>query len=363
MFNPRRLTLARRRRGLSEKQLAIALGVTTRALTAYEAGEYPPADEVLNRIARVLDFPLTFFFGDDLEEPDAKGASFRSMKRMTAGQRHSALAAGAIALEVSKWVDTRFKLPTPDLPDLSGEEPEAAAAILRQEWGLGELSIRNMVHLLEAKGVRVFSLLENTREIDAFSLWNDRKPFVFLNTIKSAVRSRFDAAHELAHLILHNHGPVNGRDVEREADVFASSFLMPRSTILAVIPKSPTLADLRHLKNKWLVSIAALARRIYYIGLISEWHYRTICIQISERGWRTSEPDDALPETSRVWEKVLSMLRQEGVSKDQIAHELAIPPSEIDKLVWGLVTIGLASPVGPVYRSARRATDLRLYEN
>jgi transcriptional regulator with XRE-family HTH domain len=175
MFNPRRLTLARRRRGLSEKQLAAAICVTTRALTAYEAGEYPPANDVLSRIARVLEFPLAFFSGDDLEEPDPKGASFRSMKRMTAAQRHSALAAGAIALELSKWVDKKFKLPAPDLPDLSGEEPEAAAAILRQEWGLGELSIRNMVHLLEAKGVRVFSLLENTREIDAFSLWNEHK--------------------------------------------------------------------------------------------------------------------------------------------------------------------------------------------
>jgi Zn-dependent peptidase ImmA (M78 family) len=195
------------------------------------------------------------------------------------------------------------------------------------------------------------------------SLWNEHKPFIFLNTIKSAVRSRFDAAHELAHLVLQNHGPVNGRDAEREADLFAASFLMPRSTVLAVVPSAPTLIHLRNLKNKWLVSVAALARRIYDIGLISEWHYRTLCIQISERGWRTSEPDDALPETSRVWEKVLGMLRQEGVSKDQIAHELAIPPAEIDKLVWGLVTIGLASPVGPVYRPARRATGLRVYEN
>jgi Zn-dependent peptidase ImmA (M78 family) len=245
---------------------------------------------------------------------------------------------------------------------LSGEDPEAAAAILRQEWGLGELSIRNMVHLLEVKGVRVFSLVENTREIDAFSLWNEQKPFVFLNTVKSAVRSRFDAAHELAHLVLHSSGPTSGRDAEKEADVFASAFLMPRSTVLAVMPRAPTIAHIRSLKDKWLVSVSALARRVYDIGIISEWHYRTLCIQISERGWRTAEPGDAIPETSRIWEKVLLMLRQEGVSKDQVAHELAIPPAEIDKLVWGLVTIGLASPAGPVYRSARRATNLRLYE-
>jgi Zn-dependent peptidase ImmA (M78 family)/DNA-binding XRE family transcriptional regulator len=362
MFNPRRLTVARDRRGLSKKRVAAAVGITPRAQTAYEAGEYPPADDVLARLSAYLEFPLQFFFGDDLEEPDPKGASFRSMKRMTAAQQHSALAAGALALELSKWIDRKFRLPEADLPDLSGERPETAAAILRQEWGLGELSIRNVVHLLELKGVRVFSLVENTREIDAFSLWNEHKPFVFLNTMKSAVRSRFDAAHELAHLVLHSHGPVNGRDAEKEADIFASSFLMPRSTVLAVMPRLPTLAHILNLKDKWLVSVGALTRRIYEIGIISDWHYRTLCIQISERGWRTTEPDDAIPETSRVWEKVLGMLRQEGISKDQIAYELAIPPAEIDKLVWGLVTIGLASPPGPVYRSSRRATGLRLYE-
>ena len=108
MFNPRRLTLARRRRGLSEKQLAAAICVTTRALTAYEAGEYPPADDVLSRIARVLEFPLAFFSGDDLEEPDPKGASFRSMKRMTAAQRQP-----TACLDRSCPRRARFALPKP----------------------------------------------------------------------------------------------------------------------------------------------------------------------------------------------------------------------------------------------------------
>ena len=54
-----------------------------------------------------------------------------------------------------------------------------------------------MLHVLEAKGVRVFSLAENTRNVDAFSSWREERPFVFLNMQKTAERSRFDAAHEL----------------------------------------------------------------------------------------------------------------------------------------------------------------------
>jgi len=98
---------------------------------------------------------------------------------------------------LNDWVESRFDLPAPDLPDLRDEEPEVAASVLRQHWGLGERPIKNMVHLLESKGVRVYSLAENSVEVDAFALWHSKTPFVFLNTLKSAEHGRFDAAHEL----------------------------------------------------------------------------------------------------------------------------------------------------------------------
>ncbi|NVZ67186.1 ImmA/IrrE family metallo-endopeptidase, partial [Pseudomonas gingeri] len=104
---------------------------------------------------------------------------------------------GAIAFRVNHWIEERFNLPSAGLPDLSDLGPEEAAATLRRVWGLGNAPIPNMIHLLESKGIRVFSLAEETREVDAFCTWYEGKPFIFLNTIKSAERSRFDAAHEL----------------------------------------------------------------------------------------------------------------------------------------------------------------------
>ncbi len=119
---------------------------------------------------------------------------------MTAAERDAALAAGQIGFLISDWVIERFDLPEAQLPDLQLFEPEIAAQMLRQEWSLGEKPISNMIRLLEAKGVRVFSLAENTTHVNAYSLWRKRVPYVFLNTVKSAESSRFDAAHELAHL-------------------------------------------------------------------------------------------------------------------------------------------------------------------
>jgi hypothetical protein len=47
-------------------------------------------------------------------------------------------------------------------------------------------------------------------------------------------RGRFDAAHELGHLVMHGHErPLPGPEAEREANQFASAFLMPRADVVA----------------------------------------------------------------------------------------------------------------------------------
>lgn len=362
MFNPKRLILARKRNGLTKTQLAAAIGVQARSISAFESGEYPPGDDTLAKLCTVLGFEKEFFFGDELEELDEEGVSFRSMARMLARHRHAALAAGAFAFVLSGWAERNFALPNVNVPSMHGESPEAAAQMLRVHWGLGEKSVRNMVHLLEAQGVRVFSLVENADEVDAFSLWKGDRPFAFLNTRKSAERSRFDAAHELGHLVLHGHGAPSGQEAEKDANAFAAAFLMPRASVLAATPRFVTLPHLVELKQKWAVSVGALARRYKDLGKISEWNYRMLCIEIAEKGYHREEPNSIQRETSKVWEKIFSTLRNEGVWKEHIARDLAIPVPEIEKLVWGLVTQSVSSQNSRVYPSARRA-QLRLVDN
>src|ERR1700676_1899382 len=232
MFNPTRLSVARKRRGLTKSDLARKIGVDLSSVTAYESGEYPPRSDTTEQIARALEFPLEFFEGNDLDVPQSDTASFRALSKMTATQRDIALSQGAIAVELNQWLDDRFELPPPDLPDLSREtSPEAAAESLRRLWSIGELPVRNMIHLLEKYGVRIYSLAIDSREVDAFSWWKGPTPFVFLNNKKSSEPNRFDAPHELGHLVLHRHAAPQGREAEREADTFASAFLMPRASV------------------------------------------------------------------------------------------------------------------------------------
>src|SRR5579862_3804658 len=241
MFNPKRLTLARCRRRLTKISLAQAIDVTPHTILRYEHGEVVPPDDSIDKIGDALTFPRDFFFGPDIDEVSGESASFRSLSAMTSKERDAALAAGSLAYMFSDWVEARFYLPKQDLIDLSCEEPEGAARSLRQKWSFGEQPIKNMVHLLEAKGVRVFSLSENAKAVDAFSTWRDDGPYIFLNNKKTPEHSRFDAAHELGHLVLHRHGGPQGRKAEEEANRFAASFLMPSSDVQAILPRVSSL--------------------------------------------------------------------------------------------------------------------------
>lgn len=342
LFNPSRLTLARKRRGLTMTKLAQAIGVEPRSISAYEKGEFGPEDDRLSKLSTVLGFPEAFFFGDDLDQPTPDIASFRALSKMTASQRDTALGAGAIALMLNGWIEARFELPAPDIPDLSREvDPEAAALALRQQWGLGELPVKNMVHLLEAKGIRVFSLSVDAAEVDAFSMWRQNTPFVFLNTKKSAEHSRFDAAHELGHLVLHRHGSPQGREAEHQANAFASAFLMPRASVLAYAPRLATLDHLIKLKKFWSVSVAALTYRLHTVGVLSDWHYQSLYIELSSRGYRKNEPDSGQRESSQILHKVFAALRNESISKGDIASELCVQPDDLDQLVFGLALTGV----------------------
>jgi len=335
MFNASRLTLARTRRGMTKVAVAREADLTTRTISAYEAGTQKPSEESLHTLARILRFPPSFFELADIEEIPASAASFRALSRMTASQRDAALGAARIAYTLSDWITERFELPEPNIVSLAGDDPEAAAESLRAAWGLGDKPLPNLVHLLELHGVRVFSLSEESRDLDAFSLWRQGKPYVFLNTVKTAEHSRFDAGHELGHLVLHPDG-TSGRDDEHQANQFASALLMPRASVLAAGFRNPALSDLIEAKRAWGVSVMALVYRLHSLDLISEWHYRSLCIELSQAGYRTREPNGGSRETSLLMTKVLASLRRDGITYGTIATDLGLTADEVQSFFFGL---------------------------
>lgn len=336
MFNPSRLTLARKRRSLTARKLAQLSGLTAVHISRIEKGRAENLEQTtIDSLSKALGYPQGFFFGCDVDFPTKETASFRSLTAMTARERDAALSAGSIAYLISDWITERFNLPNTDLLDLHPERsPSAAARILRGHWSLGEQPINNVIKLLESKGVRIFTLFENTKNVDAFSCWRNGTPYIFLNTCKTAERSRFDALHELGHLVLHRHGQVQGKDIEREANFFASSFLMPFDDLISRISVVTSLDLLVKYKKRWGVSVSALAYRLHKLGIVSDWQYRTFCIQINKRYGKT-EPNGLPREESVVWGKVFRELWANGQTRVDIANDLSIPEYELEMLMFG----------------------------
>lgn len=340
-LNPDRLKVARLRRKMTFSALAEATGKSSKSVAEYEKadGLFTPTQQTIERLADALGYPVEFLCGGDVEFVDPSTVSFRSLKSMKAADQHAAEAAGSLGVMVNTFFEGLFNLPECNLPNFRGYEPEAAAEAVREKWGLGVKSIDNLIHLLEANGVRVFSLSENTLDVDAFSFWKNDTPYIFLNTQKSGERSRFDAAHELGHLVLHRHGSPQGKDLEEEADNFASAFLMPRRTVLGIKMPFPTLDGIIAIKENWRVSSVALIVRMKNVGMLTEWQYRTLMVEATKRGLRKAEVNGIARERSLIIDKLLSVLKSDSVDLNKLGSILSIPIDELANLLFKVALI------------------------
>lgn len=337
MVTPSRIRLARERRALTLARLARMSGIPQQRLSGYENGHTEPTQESVRAIANALGFPVAFFTADDIEEIPSEAVAFRARTKTSLRKQRAVRAQAALGVELNDWLTDHFTLPAPRVPTYGKPFPEAAAEMVRSLWELGDAAAPNLVHLLEAHGVRVFSLDTEHQDVDAFSFWRDSVPYVFLNTAKSGERGRFDAAHELGHLVMHGHErPSSGPEAEREANQFASAFLLPRADVVGRMPSGAQVDQLLKAKGIWRVSAMALTYRLHDLELLSDWQYRAACRRLAELGYRSGEPDGIARETSQILPKVFALLRRKGRTPASVAAELSVPLTELNTLVFGL---------------------------
>lgn len=357
MFKPSRLTAARKRRGWSVTHLADEAHISRRSLSLFENGKRVPTPDNVRHLAAVLNVEESFFAGADIDEIPERAVSFRALAKMPAGVRDRGLMSGRVALLIDEWIDSRFDLPGPNVPLLEQHDPEIAAMELRAQWGLGERPISNMIHLVEAHGGRIYSLTNENTTLDGFSMRWAGRPYIFLSTVKSGERGRFDVAHELGHLVLqHGDRENQGPAAEREADRFASAFLMPRGSVLAQGLRNATVPKILVARKHWKVSAMAMAVRANQLDLMSEWAYRSLMISLSQQGYRSKE-HGGMPsrESSQLLTKVLGQLRAQGSGIGEIARDLGLSTAEVADHMFGLVTAGLPNATSQPHAANERA--------
>ncbi len=306
---PARLQEARLAKRWTQTELADKIGVKRQSVSAYENGSKTPEPETMAAIAAHLEQPISFFTRDDRPTFGATSALFYRKVGPDTNRRNLACAVyskwlGELAFTFEPLVNyPELDLPCfePTSPDgrYSEEEIEQMAEKTREHFGLGLGPISNVVRLLESKGVIVARVIIENEKIEAFSFWQGDRPFVFLASDKEkAARSRFDAAHELAHLCAHRwitrediEDPNNLKAIEKEADRFAAAFLLPRKSFPNEV-YSPRLLAFVDLKRRWRVAMQAMIYRCKDLGIFDERQVTNLYKEISRKKWRTNEPLD-----------------------------------------------------------------------
>ncbi|MEA3641765.1 MAG: XRE family transcriptional regulator [Lamprobacter sp.] len=350
-FQPLQLTQARIARGLTRVSLATAVKRSAPSVTKWESGLQTPEPEALEALARVLRVPRDYFLNSPFDSGD-RPRFFRSMANATQRSRERISQhlrwLQRISHDLQQWVD----LPEPDVPDLGGIEfqqlqnsdIEEAAARVREHWGLGLAPIQDLLLVLENAGIVVGRCAFSAPSIDGVSHWSlaDDRPYVLLSADKrTAVRARFDAAHELAHLVLHRHVDQSAlsqrdefRELENQAHRFASAFLMPADSFVNELPEV-SLDAFRMLKPRWGVSIGAMIYRCKDLQLITEEHAGRLFKYISARGWVRAEPEDerlALEQPRLMERSIRLLLTQGGYNVEQLLAQLRLHPKDIEAL-------------------------------
>jgi Zn-dependent peptidase ImmA (M78 family)/DNA-binding XRE family transcriptional regulator len=340
-FQPARLRLARRLRGITQKRLAGELGITPAAVSQYESGAHAPSDEVLERLVVSLRF-LPGFFYRPLELDDETPAFFRSLRRAPKREQDRARSFALLLGEVAQLLDRDVELPAVDVPalrlgsDASDEAIEAAAEFVRCRWRIEPGPIAHVLRLLEAYGAVVVAVGAFDQRLDAFSLWAGERPVVVLCSDKGIPkRRRFDAAHELGHLVLHAEAKPGDPALERQAHRFGSALLMPAEEIEPWLPRRANQVDVvQRASETWGVSMQALLYRARTLGTLNETSYTRAARRMNALGWRIDEPVETGPdEAPSVLGAAVQALRAGGGSTQELASRLGVPHGRLCRLV------------------------------
>jgi Zn-dependent peptidase ImmA (M78 family)/transcriptional regulator with XRE-family HTH domain len=326
---------------MRKSELARLVHATPAALTQIESGTVKPSPKMISQLALALGFPMAFFAQDKQRVIPTTGQPFlRSLRSARQIDRDQIDAHATLLYDFTRFLERYVVFPEvrfPELwvpPEAKDEEVEERADQLRELWSVQPGPLPSVVHLLEIHGAIVTRHTMGRRELDAFSRVFDARPLVVLGDDKVDLgRQRFDAAHELGHLVLHGEAEPGTHVTEHQAHVFAAAFLMPSETITAQLPRRLDWHQLFALKHVWGVSVAALLFRSRDLGVLSEATYRRAMSKMSMWGWRSQEPQPVSGEQNpTVLPRAMALLREQRVTNDQIRREVGYPEGLIEEI-------------------------------
>lgn len=270
-------------KGLNQSQIAESAGLSRIAYSNIESGKAEPRVSNLQKIGKVLGVGIQDLLAPI---PQLTTLRFRSRKALTVREKSKR---EQIAFDVAFWLKDFNELEE-SLNDIKEyklkainqktKNPKEMAKMARKALGLEpEDAINDICGLLESKaGIKIKFFVSDLDKCNGLSLFDkEDNPAIGVNISNniSVERQMFTLAHELAHLLLHKNSYKSKEDDENEeqekqANEFASYFLMPREAFLKSWEENKGL--------RWIENVLH-TKRIYKVS------YRTILQRFIDEGW------------------------------------------------------------------------------
>lgn len=280
-----KLRIERENLGLTQDDLAKAVGLSSEFISNLELGTRKPSLDSLKSIAEFFKKDVSFF----IREREAAIEKLFSQKTLTKRAKSE-------LKKFIKYCDDYLKL-----EEIAGRRLELAPAYFhihperlaleeRRRLGLGDSPIRNIFLLAELNGLRIYrqSLPEECK-IHGIFIYFDAKEaaFALINKNLSEEEQAFVAAHTYYHFLKDRYTDpiIDNPDVfmdeyvslyhprEKFAQIFARRFLMPPTQVQSIIEKDigssrVEFEDIVYLKRYFGVSTLAtlqILRELEYL--------------------------------------------------------------------------------------------------
>ena len=348
----RNICLFRRRRGISQKDLAARVNICIPPMNNIEKGRNYPSSPVIFRIAKVLGITVEDLFAGDTakyisclaETPSAyavrseepveyvtgdteKDWHPRRMRVLRAnvvrlGPSEEAIGEPAeeslgevadsfLALEDFCCVQKKARIPLRLAPPTTENGLERMAGRVRSFLDVGEAVIFDYLELLENAGLRVvfMSMPDKMQSLACYDKTSDNV-FLFIQAKLNVERQLFRLVYELGRIYLYASGAkslvssgaksVDGRlDAEHAARRFAAFFLMPSEAVHATVRQLGigvngwTWELLLRIKHRFGVSAESFLYRLGELELIAKEPAESFKARITEHYAATKfgEPD------------------------------------------------------------------------
>lgn len=334
-LNPKRISIARNIRGISQGELSKILALTNQAvLSNIETGKLPFEEDFAIKLSDKLKFPISFF---------SKNTSFTRLSKFYYRKRNAFPASELVPLEskieairsgyaeLIKSVDVNIQK-LPQIPVTEKNRPEEIAKLFRLFIGLNDDPIDNLVSIIEKLGIAILFIDVSSDKFSGLTVQTDNNlSLIIVNKNMPNDHKKFTIAHEVGHIIMHipfAEDPdfiSNLEDldvVERQADAFAGAFLIPKEQAKYTF-RQLTYTQLGNLKTYWKVSKQAILFRAKALGILTDVRFKTLYIELSRNGERKKEKIEIWLDQPTMIKKLIEFYESEfHYSRKQIAEEI-----------------------------------------